>query len=84
MRLALVVLFAHKDATRLAPFLMTGVLGGFNVGASTTFRVGGIFGIDFGVRYSRATVRVEPSEGRELEFDAGGLRIGAGLRLLIP
>ncbi|MFZ5709013.1 MAG: fluoride efflux transporter CrcB [Pseudomonadota bacterium] len=26
---ALVVLFAHKDATRLAPFLMTGVLGGF-------------------------------------------------------
>ncbi|MFN6951953.1 MAG: fluoride efflux transporter CrcB, partial [Albidovulum sp.] len=26
---ALVVLLAHKDATRLAPFLMTGVLGGF-------------------------------------------------------
>lgn len=26
---ALVVVLAHKDATRLAPFLMTGVLGGF-------------------------------------------------------
>lgn len=26
---ALVVILAHKDATRLAPFLMTGVLGGF-------------------------------------------------------
>lgn len=26
---ALVVMLAHKDATRLAPFLMTGVLGGF-------------------------------------------------------
>jgi len=26
---ALVVTLAHKDATRLAPFLMTGVLGGF-------------------------------------------------------
>lgn len=25
----LVVVLAHKDATRLAPFLMTGVLGGF-------------------------------------------------------
>jgi CrcB protein len=25
----LVVLLAHKDATRLAPFLMTGILGGF-------------------------------------------------------
>jgi CrcB protein len=26
---ALVVILAHKDATRLAPFLMTGVLGGY-------------------------------------------------------
>lgn len=26
---ALVVFLAHKDATRLAPFLMTGLLGGF-------------------------------------------------------
>jgi CrcB protein len=26
---ALVVALAHKDATRLAPFLMTGILGGF-------------------------------------------------------
>ncbi|PKP74864.1 MAG: fluoride efflux transporter CrcB [Alphaproteobacteria bacterium HGW-Alphaproteobacteria-6] len=26
---ALVVTLAHKDATRMAPFLMTGVLGGF-------------------------------------------------------
>lgn len=25
----IVVVFAHKDATRMAPFLMTGVLGGF-------------------------------------------------------
>jgi CrcB protein len=26
---AIVVILAHKDATRLAPFLMTGILGGF-------------------------------------------------------
>ncbi|OYX44802.1 MAG: protein CrcB [Rhodobacterales bacterium 32-67-9] len=26
---AIVVILAHKDATRMAPFLMTGVLGGF-------------------------------------------------------
>lgn len=26
---AIVVVLAHKDATRMAPFLMTGVLGGF-------------------------------------------------------
>lgn len=57
---------------------------GFNVGASTTFRVGGIVGVDFGVRYSRATVRVVPAEGREIVFDAGGLRLGAGVRVLIP
>jgi hypothetical protein len=57
---------------------------GFNAGASTTFRIGGIVGLDFAVRYSRATFSVEPASGRELVLDAGGLRLGAGLRLLIP
>jgi hypothetical protein len=55
---------------------------GYNVGASATLRLVGVVGFDVGVRYSKATVRVVPSEGRELTFDAGGLRLGAGLRLL--
>ena len=53
---------------------------GFNVGASATFRIAGIFGVDFGVRYSEARSKLFVEEGREIELDAGGLSVGAGLR----
>ncbi|PIE12864.1 MAG: fluoride efflux transporter CrcB [Rhodobacterales bacterium] len=44
----LVVVLAHKDATRMAPFLMTGVLGGF-----TTFSA---FSLDAMAIYERGQV----------------------------
>ena len=57
---------------------------GFNVGASATFRIAGIFGVDFGVRYSEARSKLFVEEGREIELDAGGLSVGAGLRFFFP
>lgn len=57
---------------------------GYNVGASATFRVASIFGVDFGVRYSAARSNLFIEEGREVELDVGGLRFGAGLRFLFP
>ncbi len=57
---------------------------GYHLGTSATVRIAGILGLDFSLRYSRATVRFESADGEELSLDAGGLRLGAGLRLLIP
>ena len=57
---------------------------GFNVGASATFRIAGIVGVDFGVRYSKAGSKLFVEEGREIELDAGGLSVGAGLRFFFP
>jgi hypothetical protein len=57
---------------------------GYNLGVSTTLRLVGVLAMDFGLRYSRAGVRLDLAEGREIHFDTGGLRFGAGLRILIP
>lgn len=57
---------------------------GFNLGAHATYRLAGPFGATLGARFSRARVRITPGEGRTVEFDAGGLRVAAGLRLLFP
>lgn len=57
---------------------------GYNVGATATFRVASIFGVDFGVRYSEARSELFIDESRTIELDVGGLRFGAGLRLLFP
>lgn len=57
---------------------------GYNLGVSTTLRLLGVLGMNFGLRYSRADVHFELAEGREIHFDAGGLRFGAGLSILIP
>jgi hypothetical protein len=57
---------------------------GYNVGVSTTLRLVGVLGMDFGLRYSRAGVHLDLAQGREIRFDTGGLRFGAGLRILIP
>ena len=55
---------------------------GYNVGAGATLRLAGPLGLDFGFRYSKAQIRLGPSEERTIEFLAGGLRFGAGLRFL--
>jgi hypothetical protein len=57
---------------------------GYHAGASASLRIIGIFGVDLVARYSHARVRMEPGGERELTFDAGGFRLGAGIRLLIP
>ncbi len=57
---------------------------GYNLGASMTLRLLGVLGMNFGLRYSRAEVRLDLAEGREIHFDTGGLRFGAGLSILIP
>ena len=55
---------------------------GFNLGVSATYRIAGPVGVDFGARFSRARVQISPTEGHLVEFDVGGLRAAAGLRLL--
>ena len=57
---------------------------GYNVGASATVRVISRFGLDIGIRFSRARIQLFPTENRAVEFDAGGLRAGAGLRFIFP
>lgn len=57
---------------------------GYNVGATATFRVASVFGVDFGVRYSDARSNLAVDDGREIELDVGGLSFGAGLRFLFP
>jgi hypothetical protein len=57
---------------------------GYNLGVSTTLRLLGVLGMNFGLRYSRAEVPLDLAEGRETHFDIGGLRFGAGLSILIP
>jgi hypothetical protein len=56
---------------------------GYNIGASATYRIVGGLGVDFGLRFSRGRVRLHPPNGGVVEFDAGGLRAGAGIRLMI-
>jgi len=53
---------------------------GFNAGAALTYRLTPVFGVSFQGRFSRATVNLEQG-GESLDFDAGGFRIGAGIRL---
>lgn len=57
---------------------------GYHFGTSATYRLAGRIGIDIGLRFSKARIRLSPTEERIIEFDAGGLRAGAGLRFLFP
>jgi hypothetical protein len=57
---------------------------GYNVGASVTFRIARIFGVDFGARYSEARSKLFVEDGRDVELDLGGLNVSAGLRFLFP
>jgi hypothetical protein len=57
---------------------------GYHIGANATYRMVGILGIDFGLSFSKGRVQLYPSDSGTVEFDAGGLRAGAGIRLLFP
>ena len=74
----------------LKQVLTTGVtrtIVGFNAGADVTWRLGSHFGVGSVTRYSRATFTADPGSvtpalTRSIEARAGGLQIGAGVRIL--
>lgn len=55
---------------------------GFNAGGAFTWRLTEIFGIAFQARYSRATIGIAREGGEGIDLDAGGFRVGGGIRLL--
>jgi len=54
---------------------------GFNAGGAFTWRLTKLFGIAFQARYSRASIGIAREGGGEIELDAGGFRVGGGIRL---
>lgn len=54
---------------------------GFNVGAALTYRFTDVVGVAFHARYSQGSLSLDSGSGEEIELDAGGFRVGAGIRL---
>lgn len=53
---------------------------GFNVGMDVGYFFAKNIGVGGVIRFSRASVDVEPTAGRNQRVDAGGLHVGAGVR----
>ncbi len=54
---------------------------GFNAGGALTWRLSKVFGIAFQVRYSHSAIGIAREGGEQIELDAGGFRVGGGIRL---
>ncbi len=54
---------------------------GFNAGGALTWRLTKVLGIAFQARYSHATIGIAREGGEEIGLDAGGFRVGGGIRL---
>lgn len=54
---------------------------GFNAGGALTWRLTDVVGISFQARYSHATIGLAREGGEEIDLDAGGFRVGGGIRL---
>jgi hypothetical protein len=54
---------------------------GFNAGGSLTWRLTEVIGVAFQARYSHATIGVAREGGDSIDLDAGGFRVGGGIRL---
>ncbi len=54
---------------------------GFNAGGALTWRLTEVIGVAFQARYSHATLGIAREGGAAIELDAGGFRIGGGIRL---
>jgi opacity protein-like surface antigen len=54
---------------------------GFNVGAGLDWQVARHVAIGTQVRFSHATISLEPTAEDRVEIDAGGLQLTGGLRL---
>jgi len=55
---------------------------GYNVGAGVSYWLSRRFGLGFNVRFHRGRVKLAPADEVGIEFNAGGLRAGGGLRFL--
>lgn len=55
---------------------------GYNAGADVTWMFARRVGAGLLVRYTRATLDLNASDGRSVSLDAGGVQAGAGLRVL--
>ena len=54
---------------------------GFNAGGALTWRLSEVIGIAFQARYGHATLGIAREGGDEIDLDAGGFRVGGGIRL---
>jgi len=54
---------------------------GFNAGGALTFKLTDVIGIAFEARYSYAAIKISLEGLSDIELDAGGFRVGGGLRL---
>ncbi|HJS73725.1 MAG TPA: hypothetical protein VJ921_05515 [Vicinamibacteria bacterium] len=54
---------------------------GFNAGGALTWRLTEVVGVAFQARYSHAGIEIARAEGDSMELDAGGFRVGGGIRL---
>src|SRR3990170_1509947 len=54
---------------------------GFNAGGALIWRLSEVIGIAFQARYSHATLGIAREGGDEIDLDAGGFRVGGGIRL---
>lgn len=55
---------------------------GFNAGADVIFMIGRSFGLGGLVRYTQATVDLEPTDTRTVSVETGGFQAGAGIRVI--
>lgn len=54
---------------------------GFNAGGALTWRLTEVIGVAFQARYSAATIGITREGDEEIDLDAGGFRLGGGIRL---
>jgi hypothetical protein len=68
------------ESVQLRTFDANGL--GFNVGGWIGFRIVDALAVGFDMRYSQAKLKFTTSAGNEVEVNAGGARVGAGIRIL--
>jgi hypothetical protein len=54
---------------------------GFNVGGAVTWRLTRLLGVSVQGRYCQGRIRIARENGNPIELDAGGFRVGGGIRL---
>lgn len=54
---------------------------GFNAGGAVTYQLTDVVGIAVQGRFSRGSITIQREGGEGIDLDAGGFRIGAGIRL---